>query len=159
MPPSATGTATATPDPTLVRAAAIAFCQRVGTGDPRAYCIPGSSPLSAPLWDNGVLVDWRCFEGEVLGCPHTGTGDGCMVMDRSTTPLASLVQYCQDHPGKAPPPVATGRATVFAWLCVGTTPEIGWRIVHDSEIDAPGYLIKTWHAIGPVIAQGSRPKP
>jgi hypothetical protein len=88
---------------------------------------------------------WRCMEGKVWGC-FVGANLPCSEKaDTSTTPSADMQSFCEANPGaEAIPAAVTGRATVYAWSCDGSTAKAGRQILTP---DAQGYLSEFWYEL------------
>jgi hypothetical protein len=88
---------------------------------------------------------WRCVDGQVYAC-MVGANIPCTTKaDLSQEPTQPMADFCQANPGSDfIPAVVTGRATVYAWRCDGTTPVAAEQVL---TVDAQGFLAEYWHAL------------
>jgi len=118
-----------------------AIPESIARGLQSAFQVPASAPLQ-PFLQNSF---WRCMDGKVYAC-SVGANLPCMVRaNTSRRPSKAVVNFCAANPEvSAIPMVVTGRATVYAWQCVGGKP----AIVRESvKPDKRGFLSNIWYEI------------
>lgn len=138
-----------------------AYCAAVGTIDTpdAAYSGPEmpDSIIQAMIRQDIVSADaplefqqnavWRCMDNSVWAC-HFGANLPCEEKaDTSQVPNSGMEDYCRENPtAEIIPAFATGRATVYEWVCNEGTPEVVRQIFNS---DAQGYIADFWHELTP----------
>jgi hypothetical protein len=90
---------------------------------------------------------WRCVDGKVKAC-FVGANLPCQAKaDLSKEPNSGITDYCKENKdAEFVPAVASGRETVYEWLCKAGVPEIGKQVMN---ADAQGFISEIWYDIAP----------
>ena len=123
--------------------------------NPFAYCnavinidMPVAHPDGQYIGPTEILSvgdSWRCMDGDLYGCNET-TGYECVQKDLSTTPPASVREYCsKPHQYDMIPHALQGNSSSW-WRCSGTIPVIESSTPFD-QFDKRGFYKRTWFKI------------
>ncbi len=91
----------------------------------------------------GASTVYRCMGGKAWFCNH-GANLTCAKGDVRRVSNGATA-YCRDHPGSAVVPMyATGHATIYTWVCVGSKPSI----TQSEKLDPRGFIAAQWAPLG-----------
>lgn len=94
--------------------------------------------------DQATAAVWRCMGGQVMAC-LPGSERHCGRADSQPMPTRDAIAYCAAHPGTAAIPThATGRDTIFAWGCDGTTVKNKGAV---RSVDQRGFVKEYWRLV------------
>lgn len=120
----------------------------VGPAEPESIARDLRTVLNTPdtpleFYQQGLF--WRCMDGRVYACV-VGANLPCWAKaDLSQEPTPVMNDFCAENPdAEVIPAVVTGRETVYAWRCEGTTAVVDRQV---SEVDERGYPADIWYAL------------